>query len=151
MSRMPHFSDSNVPVEESAHQWETVFTRLAEGKTVNINEIPLSADPVEGIPPSVSDLNGHFEASQLAENVLPGPEEKPPIPEAYKETVNVGSSEGVDEMGRKKSSSGHRRSRKHSHRKSSSSSSKRRSSSGGVSKKSKRRKRSGKRPSLKRS
>lgn len=91
-----------VPVRDSAHQWKTLFTRLSEGKLPNINEITLDNEPVDGLPPSVTDINGEYNAPQDAGNVLPPPPPKIPVPEIYHETVPVGTygNDRLKEMGR---------------------------------------------------
>jgi len=92
--------ENQVPVKDNENVWRTLFTRLSEGKIPNINEIALQYQSVEGLPPSVTDLNGEREASPEAGNVVPPPEETPPPPESYKDTVPVGTSTGVSNMGR---------------------------------------------------
>lgn len=91
-----------VPVRDSAYQWKTLFTKLSEGKLPNINEISLEYEPVDGLPASVTGLDGELEAPKEAGNVIAPPPEKLPTPEAYKETVPVGTyGQGkIKDMGR---------------------------------------------------
>ena len=98
-----------VPVRDSAYQWKTLFTKLSEGKLPNINEISLEYQPVEGLPASVTGLDGELEAPKEAGNVLPPPPEEIDLPEAYKNTVSLGSYDQPkvkDSMGRSRSSKG---------------------------------------------
>ena len=92
-----------VPVRDSVYQWKTLYTKLSEGKLPNINEISLQNEAVDGLPASVTDLNGELEAPKDAGNVLPPPEEPIAKPEVYKETVPLGKYTGGDlqEMGRR--------------------------------------------------
>lgn len=94
--------NNSVPVRDSVYQWKTLYTKLSEGKLPNINEISLEYQPVDGLPASVTDLNGELEASKDAGNILPPKPEPIPIPESYKETVPVGTygQANVSEMGR---------------------------------------------------
>ena len=93
-----------VPVRDSAYQWKTLFTKLSEGKLPNINEISLEYQPVDGLPPSVTGLEGELEAPKEAGNVLPPPPEKIPIPDAYKDVVPLEyDPRKVNAMGRSRS------------------------------------------------
>lgn len=94
-----------VPVRDSVYQWKTLFTKLSEGKLPNINEISLEHQPVDGLPASVTGLSGELEAPKDAGNVVPPPPEEIPVPEAYKNTVPVGTyGQGkVKDMGRARS------------------------------------------------
>lgn len=112
---------SNVPVSDDVAQWRHLYTSLSEGKGFNINDILLGRSSVDGIPLSGSDLNGEIRVPKEAGNITAGKQEKAPEPDAYEDTSPVGTSVGINEMGR---SHGVRRKRR-------STSSRRKTSSGG--------------------
>lgn len=121
----------NVPVSDDVRQWTALFTRMTEGGSkAHMNDIKLDKEPVDGVPAPVTGLDGNVQAPKYAGNVLPPREEKPPLPEVYKqETKPVGASLGIDVMGRPKSASRKRKRSSSRKRNASRSSSRRRSTS----------------------
>lgn len=98
-----------VPVEDTAHQWESFFRNISRGDKDNKFSLNArKAEQVEGIPVSVTNQDGQIIAPNVAGNVLPPKESKPESPKAYEHSTPSGTSAGTDEMGRKKKKSRHR-------------------------------------------
>ena len=119
-----------VPATDSVYQWETLFSRMySKNKSPNINAISLEAEPLAGIPPAVTDLEGRLIVPKEGANVTAPKEAKPPLPEVYKETSVARLSELEEEEEEENlSGSNMRSSSKRSRSRSSSSSSRKKAS-----------------------